>query len=131
MNQFWKIVSLGTVAVLVFDTTASFASKGLGFPYAYASIGSVLIYAMVGYFTYRRCGLVRAVGAAVLVELVDATLGWFISWQIGPGALPTDQVSTPIIATAIVSVLIFAAVCALIGSAIARVLHGPHPETNA
>ena len=131
MSQFWKIVCSGVVVVLVFDTVASFASKGLGFPYWYASIGSVLIYAMVGYFTYRQSGLVRAVVAAVLVELVDATLGWFISWQIGPGALPADQVSTPIIAETIVFTLIFAAVCALIGSAIARVLHGPRSETNA
>ena len=131
MSQFWKIVSLGVVAVLVFDTAASFASKGLGFSYGYASIGSVLIYAMVGYFAYRQWGVGRAVGAAVLVELVDATLGWFISWQIGPGALPTDQVSTPIIATTLVFVFIFAVLCALIGSAIARVLHGPRSANNA
>jgi hypothetical protein len=131
MSQFWKIVSLGAVAVLVFDTVASLASKGLGFPYGYASIGSVLIYAMVGYFVYRRWGLIRAVGAAVLVELVDATLGWFISWQIGPGALPIDQVSTPIIATTLVFVFIFAVLCALIGSAIARALHGPRSANNA
>jgi len=125
MSKFWKIVVFGAGAVLVFDTAASFASKGLGFPYAYASIGSVLIYAMVGYFSYRHWGLVRAVGAAVLVELVDATLGWFISWQIGPGALPTNQATPLVIATTIVTVLIFAAVCALIGSATARMLHGP------
>ena len=131
MSPFWKIVSFGVAAVLVFDTAASFASIGLGFPYAYASVGSVLIYALVGYFTFRRLGLVRAIGAAVLVELVDATLGWFISWQIGPGALPADQATTPIIATTIVLVVIFAAVCALIGSATARMLHGPRAETNA
>jgi hypothetical protein len=95
MSKFWKIVSAGVVAVLLFDTAASFAAKGLGFPYAYASIGSVLIYSMVGYFSFRWSGLVRAIGAAILVELVDATLGWFISWQIGPGALPTDQVTPP------------------------------------
>jgi len=131
MSTFWKIVSLGALAVLLLDTVASFASKGLGFPYAYASIGSVLIYTLVGYFAFRRCGLVRAVGAAGIVELVDATLGWFISWQIGPGPLPAEQLTTPIIATTIVTVLIFAAICALIGSTIARVLHGPRTENNA
>jgi len=131
MNQFWKIVGLGAVSVLVFDTVASLASKGLGFPYGYASIGSVLIYCMVGYFIFRRLGLIRAIGAAVLVELVDATLGWFISWQIGPGALPIDQVSTSIIATTLVSVFVFAVLCAFVGSAIARVLHGPRSANNA
>jgi hypothetical protein len=58
-------------------------------------------------------------------------LGWFISWQIGPGALPADQATPHIIATAIVFVFVFAVVCAVIGSAIARVLHGPRTETNA
>lgn len=131
MSQFWKIFGLGAVTVLVFDAVASLASKGLGFPYGYASIGSVLIYATVGYFAFRRWGLIRAVGAAVLVELVDATLGLFIAWQIGPGALPIDQVSTPVIATILVFILIFGVLCALVGSAIARVLHGPRSANNA
>ena len=122
---------MGVMAILFFDTGASFASKALGFPYGDAFIGSVLIYAMVGYFSYRQQGVARAVGAAVLVELVDATLGWFISWQIGPGALPADQVSIPIIAITLVFVFIFAVLCALIGSAIARVLHGPRSANNA
>jgi hypothetical protein len=69
------------------------------------------------------------VAAAVLVQLVDTTLGWFISWQIGPGALPEDQVKISIIGTTIVFVLSFAVICAFIGSAIARVLHG-RPWTN-
>lgn len=131
MSQFWKIVGLGVVAVLAFDTAASFASAGLGFPYAYASAGSALIYAIVGYFTFRRWGLLRAVGAALLVGLVDATLGWFISWQIGPGALPPDQITIPAIAATMVFVFICAAVCAVIGSAIARALHGRRPQTSA
>lgn len=131
MNQFWRVVGLGAVSVLVFDTVASLASKGLGFPYGYASIGSVLIYCAVGYFVFRRWSLIRAVGAAILVELVDATLGWFISWQIGPGALPIDQVSSTIIVTTLVSVFVFAVLCALVGSAIARVVYGPRSANNA
>ena len=131
MSKFWKIVVSGIVAVLVFDTAASFASAGLGFRYEYASVGSALIYGIIGYLAFRRCGLNRAISAALLVELVDATLGWFISWQIGPGALPVEQATTPVIGVTIVTVLIFAAVCALIGAAIARLLHGRHLESNA
>ena len=123
--MFWKIVRLGVLAVLTFDTVASFASVGFGFPYEYAAVGSVLIYGTVGYVVFRRLGLLSAVGAALLVEVVDATLGWYISWQIGPGALPAEQTTTAVIATTIVFVLIFAAVCAVIGSAIARAVHGP------
>jgi hypothetical protein len=131
MSQFWKIICLGAVAVLVFDTVASLASKELGFFYGYASIGSVLIYGSVGYFSYRKWGIGRAVGAAILVELVDATLGWSISWYIGPGALPTDQISTLVIVTTLAFAIAFAVICSLIGSAIARVLHGPRSATSA
>ena len=131
MNQFLKIVGAGMAAILVFDIAASFASKGLGFPYSYASFGSMLIYASVGYFSFLHFRLSSAIGAAVLVGLVDATLGWFISWQIGPGALPAEQASTIVIVTTIVFVIIFAAVCTVIGSAVARILHGSRIETNA
>jgi hypothetical protein len=127
--MFWKIVGFGVLAVLAFDTVASFASVGFGFPYEDAAVGSVLIYATIGYIVFRRQGFFSAVGAALLVEVVDATLGWYISWQIGPGALPVEQATTAVIATTIVFVLIFAAVCAVIGSVIARVIHGP--QTNA
>lgn len=126
--MFWKIVGLGVLAVLAFDTAASFASVSFGFPYEYAAVGSVLIYATVGYLVFRRRGFFSAVGAALLVEVVDATLGWYISWQIGPGALPAEQATTAVIATTIVFVLIFAAVCAVIGSAIARAVHGPRTD---
>lgn len=128
--MFWKIVGLGVLAVLAFDTVASFASVGFGFPYEYAAVGSILIYATVGYLVFRRLGLFNAVGAALLVEVVDATLGWYISWQIGPGALPAGQATTAVIATTFVLVLIFAAVCAVIGSAIARVVHGPRAKAT-
>ena len=131
MSEFWKLVAFGVVAVLTFDTVASFASIEFSFSYTYASVGSVLIYGTIGYITFRRYGFPRAIGAALLVELVDATLGWFISWQIGPGALPIAQATPVIIATSIVFVLLFAAVCALVGAAIARVLHGRRLETNA
>jgi hypothetical protein len=122
MIALWRIIGLGAVAVLVFDTVASFASIALRFPYAYAWIGSCLIYATVGYVVFRRWNLVRAIGAAMLIGLVDATLGWFVSWQIGPGALPAGQISTSILAITLVFVVIYAALCAGIGSAVARVL---------
>ena len=125
MNIFWKIVGYGVLAVLAFDTTASFASVNFGFSYGYAIVGSVLIYAMVGYFVFRHRGFFSAIAAALLVEVVDATLGWYISWQIGPGALPAGQATIAVIATIIALAFFLAVVCAGIGSAIARAVHGP------
>jgi hypothetical protein len=125
MNTFWKIVAAGAAAVLLFDTVASFASLRLGFPYGYASAGSVLIYGAVGYLAFRRRGFGAAIGAGLLVGLVDASLGWYISWLIGPGALP-NSLATPFnIGASIVLVTLFAALCAGAGAAIARIARGP------
>jgi hypothetical protein len=128
-HMFWKTVGLGVLAVLTFDTAASLASLYFGFSYGSAAVGSVLIYTFIGYRVFRHGGLLAAVVAALLVELVDATLGWYISWQIGPGAIPRDQVTVSAIATTVALVHIFAAVCALFGSGIARALHGPRDAT--
>ena len=131
MNSFWRLVGLGVVAVLVFDTAASFASLRFDFPYGYASVGSILIYSTIGYLAFRGAGLKSSVGVALFVELVDATLGWGISWWIGPGALPEDQRTIPFIAVTAVFVVVFAVACAFVGAGVARVVHGPRQVSNA
>ena len=124
MSEFWKLSGLGVIGVLLFDTVASFASIGFQFTYSYASVGSVLIYSTIGYIAFRRYGLALAIMAAILAGLADATLGWFISWKIGPGALPNEQATISLIASSITFVIIASVVCALLGAAISRVLHG-------
>lgn len=125
MRQFWRVVCVGVVAILVFDTLASFASEVFGFAYGYATIGSVLIYSTIGYFVFLIRGLVQAIGAALLVGLVDATLGWYIAWQIGPGVLEVGSVTAALILGTLVIVSVMATVCALVGSTAALLLHGP------
>lgn len=129
MSKFWKIVGLGALAVIAFDTVASFASINFGFYYGYASVGSILIYTTIGYLAFRHNGLFSSIAAALLVELVDVTLGWYISWQIGPGAIPAEQLTTAAIVFAVVTVFIVAAICAVIGSIIARTVHGSRTNT--
>ena len=131
MNQFWKLVRVGIFVVLVFGTVASYSSLRFGFPYTYASVGSILIYSTIGYLGFRSAGLKSSVGAALFVELVDATLGWWISWWIGPGALPEDQRTIPFIAVTAVFVVVFAVACAFVGAGVARVMHGPRQISNA
>ena len=135
-KPFWRLVGLGVVAVLIFDTAASFASLWFGFPYEDAVFGSILVYSTIGYLGFRGAGLKSSVGAALLVELVDVTLGWGISWWIGPGALTEGQWMAPLIAVAIVFVFIFSVFCACVGAGVARVMHGPRqvgvpPTTGA
>jgi hypothetical protein len=70
---------------------ASLASQRLGFAYARASFGSYLIYLAIG-FVAARGAAANAVAVAALTSavagFVDASMGWALSWRIGPGRLP-------------------------------------------
>jgi hypothetical protein len=81
------IILIGSLSVLVLDTGGSLASRRFGFPYPWLALASWVIYALVGIATIRRTGSAGdALLAGVLVGAVDATIGWAISWRIGPGA---------------------------------------------
>ena len=110
----------GIVAVLLFDTLASWASAATGFAYTNVAPGSWLIYAAVGYVAARQRDLLAAVAAGAIVGLVDASAGWALSWAIGPGRLP-GLVLTPTrwIQVALI-VVVTAAGMAVIGGLVAR-----------
>ena len=86
------IILAGAGAVLAYDTLGSFASKRMGFAYRRLAKGSYVIYAVVGFCAALVGAFWSGVQSAAVVGLVDATAGWFISWQIGPGRLPEGTV---------------------------------------
>lgn len=117
-----KVIIGGATAVLVFDVLASLASSRFGLAYGAASVGSCIIYLAIGYLAARTSALspVRhAAAAAALAGLVDASAGWAIAWQMGPGQLPAGVALTPArwVSTAVVVVALAAAVGALGGIA--------------
>ena len=89
-------VLLGAVAVLALDTAGSFASRAFGFDYALLGLVSVMIYGATGYAVARRADRGAAVRAGAIVGIVDATLGWGISWLVGPGRPPADDPGGPV-----------------------------------
>ena len=121
MKPISRILLYGALAVILFDTAASLASRTLGFAYTSASTGSYLIYAVTGFFAARVLGWKGAALAGLTLGLVDATIGWGISWLIGPGQPPADVTFTPwmwpIIA---ITVSLTAVICALVGAVVAR-----------
>ena len=86
---------IGACGAVALDTVGALAARRLGFRYALLVPGSFLIYGVVGYAAgrYARSDLAGAV-AGSLVGLVDATLGWWVAWRIGPGR-PLDTDSSP------------------------------------
>lgn len=115
-----KVVLSGIVIVLAFDVAASLASRGFGFAYARTSFGSYLLYTGIGYFAARGAAtspVMTAGLAAAIAGLADASLGWAISWKLGPGQLLEGIALTPArwAATAIIVVALAAAVGAIGG----------------
>ena len=112
------IVLIGAIAVIVFDVIGSFLSRSLGFRYAWLTIGSVLIYASVGLFASQN-SFVAGVLASSAVGLVDATIGWYLSWIIGPGK-PQQELSASAIFTGVMFVSLLAGAMGFLGAAAGR-----------
>ena len=107
----------GAIAVVLFDTVASLASRALGFPYGAAAIGSWIIYALTGAYAARDGRIRAGAGAGAVTGFVDATVGWWISMQIRPAGVSPDAVLTPAtIAVTVLTVSLMAAAIATIGS---------------
>jgi len=86
-----RVIALGSAVVVLFDLLASIASRQFGFTYARASFGSYLIYLAIGFFAARSSPsnpIGMAALAAGVAGLVDASIGWAVSWAVGPGRLP-------------------------------------------
>jgi hypothetical protein len=96
MTTFTKVVLGGAVLIVAFDAIASVASLRFGFAYSKTAVGSWVICAMVGLLAgFTRGGLRAAVVGGALMGLVDVSLGWVVSWAIGPGRIPGGGTLSP------------------------------------
>lgn len=122
MDHTLRILVIGAAGVILFDAIGSVASIVFTFPYPYASIGSFFIYAGVGFFIGRREPILMAFMGAALMGVVDATIGWYVSWQIGAGALPEGQLTPSVYAGTLAFVAGVAAVSGLAGAGVGKLV---------
>ena len=90
MTAWGRVTLIGAVAIILFDALVAFVSVATGISYAWGSLGSIFLYALVGYSAARtnpRSPLSAAARAGAFVGLADASGGWAISWAIGPGVV--------------------------------------------
>lgn len=114
MKQLTLILLIGSFSVVIFDTIGSLASRKFGFSYSYLLIGSLLIYAIVGFIATKYNGLMFAPLAGGITGFIDSTLGWYISWAIGP-CRPAVEVDANYIFTAILFVVVLSTIFGLVG----------------
>ena len=117
-----KMIWIAPLAVIGYDCMASVASLMLGFQYGYAAFGSALIYGVTGYFAARTSTFALSFLVGISAGLVDATVGWGVSWAIGPGRRPNNSISFSQWSFAAMSVTAMAVICATVGGLIARML---------
>jgi hypothetical protein len=79
--------------ILAYDTAASLLSRRIGFNYAYATVGSLVLYAAAGFAAAEAASFEAACLVGGAAGLTDATLGWRISWVLGPGRLPSGKLT--------------------------------------
>jgi len=104
----------GMVAVIVFDALGAFASKRLGFGYALLIPGSLLIYGTVAALVARRRDVGEGLLAALALAITDLTLGWTVSWFIGPGR-PAGGVTIMSVLGAVITAFVLAGLAGTIG----------------
>jgi hypothetical protein len=123
MKRIILIALLGSLAIVLFDIFSSFASLNFNIPYSLFSVGSFLIYACVGFFGAKYGNLWKAALAAGIVGFTESTVGWYISWLIGPGRFEIE-ISQAVFVFTIIVIVIFAVVTAallgLIGGLLSR-----------
>lgn len=107
MNPFISGIIVGVTAVLVLDTLGSIMSKWLSFPYSRLSLIFLALWAMTAAIASQsgESALIKSTGlgwaAGLIVGLVDSTLGWWISWQLGASRLKPELASPRVIARVI------------------------------
>jgi hypothetical protein len=91
------VIAPGSIAVIVFDAAGSYPSIKFGFPYTKLALGSFCIYGCVGGLAAHLGTVFVGALAAGAVAMADATIGWAISWHMGPGRIP-GRITAPGIA---------------------------------
>ncbi|MCS3747142.1 fatty acid desaturase [Xanthomonas arboricola] len=116
--QALKFFALSCLVVIVFDGVASVASLALGFPYTYAAFGSAVFYIAFAFFAARKFGFLAAVLFGFAMGITDATLGWAVSWAIGPGRLAAGTLTLSAWLYTATFVVVLGAIYGLVGGGI-------------
>ncbi len=123
--SFWlSSLFFGTLTV-IFDSVWATTAKLKGYNYGKGIWGSILIYLLAGGMVESQHNAIIGALCGMLVAGIDATLGWWVSIQIGPGQLPVSARKgnnvLGVINTA-VSVMVIGAVIGAIGAIISDAL---------
>jgi hypothetical protein len=121
-RSFATLAITAAATMVAYDAALSWASLAWNFPYTNAVAGSALLYTAFAFAAARRFGFGRALLLGPWLGLVDASLGWFVSWQIGPGRLPAGSLDIATWVMTLAVVVVIATLCAAAGGGLGLLL---------
>lgn len=89
MRRVLPILLVGVAALVLMDVVGALTGRPLGFPYPRLGVVSLLVYFGVGALGAWRGSFTDGLAAAIVVGLLDGTVGPLAAWMVGPG--PVDQ----------------------------------------
>ena len=116
MNKISLIFIKSIVAVILFDSLGSIASRELDFNYSYLGVASAAMYLAIAFFIAQYASKKQTILLLALLGLFDATIGWYLSvvFKANTGGLTIDY--EPFVLTiTIITVVIYSALLGLLG----------------
>lgn len=120
MRRLVRISVIASMVVLLYDAVASLVSLSAGIDYTWFVIGSAINALLFGFISGREGQWFDAGIVGAVMGLVDSTLGWTISWSLGPGR-PDSEMSISEIGFVVIFVTIDTAILAFVGSALSLI----------
>jgi hypothetical protein len=89
MRRVLPILLIGVAVLVLMDVVGALTGRPLGFPYPRLGVVSLLVYFGVGAIGAWRGSFSDGLAVAIVVGLLDGTLGPLTAWIVGSG--PVDQ----------------------------------------
>jgi hypothetical protein len=117
MRRVLPIILVGVAVLVSMDIVGAITGRPLGFPYSRLGVVSLLIYFGVGALSSWRGSFSDGLAAAIIVGLLDGTVGPLAAWMVGAGPVGQPVTEPGIFAYQIAVVTGTAAAVGLIGAA--------------
>jgi hypothetical protein len=88
----WQAIATFGVAAIAFDAIWATTARAKGYAYSKGMWVSFIIYMLAGFVAAQTGNFINGVISGAGVAFIEATIGWWVSWLIGPGRLP-DTIS--------------------------------------
>ena len=116
MRRVLPILLFGVAVLVLMDVVGALTGRPLGFPYPRLGVVSLLVYFGVGALGAWRGSFTDGMAAAIVVGLLDGTLGPIAAWIVGPGPVNQTVAEPGIFAYQMAVVTGTAAAAGLIGA---------------